>query len=364
MATFAVTVVGVARQRRGDAIATEPQAAMGTGYPVWLINLFRFSCPTSSPTRAQLWFELRSSGLPILAIGFGVAMLIFLMFAIGIAVPSVRTTALFFGMFSGLFVLLLFGSNAFGIRSKQGRLYASPFDATQPYGTAQMAGLKVLVRASCVLVALLAIGVSVWASSGLMSAWGEWKVDGNAVTSGLMYRRTQVAAFLARQAGSSLVAMAIVASIGIVAIVAWQAAREALKVRYPRQVVIAQWLPAAWGLVIILLAVSGSVGILPNPVAQMGVVAAFVIATVALFLAPVYLLWRGHAERALDLRYAGGGLVILATFAGAYATLLRAAGEPHAGLHWTALLLLSWPVLILMLGGAVAPWALNRVRHT
>ena len=38
--------------------------------------------------------------------------------------------------------------------------------------------------------------------------------------------------------------------------------------------------------------------------------------------------------------------------------------EPHAGIHWTAVLLLSWPVLLLLLGGALAPWALNRVRHT
>jgi len=158
--------------------------------------------------------------------------------------------------------------------------------------------------------------------------------------------------------------MAIVASIGIVAIVAWQAAREALKVRYPRQVLIAQWSPAVWGLAVTLLAVSGSAGILPDPVARIGVMSAMVIATVALVLAPVYLLWRSHAERALNAGYAGGGLVILAAFAAAYAILLRAAGEPHAGVHWVAILLMSWPVLILLLGGAVAPWALNRVRHT
>ena len=362
--SFVLTVQGVSRQRRGDAVATEPRTAVATGYPVWLVNLFRFSCPTSSATRAQLWFELRSSGLPVLTIGAGMAALIFLLFAIGIAVPAVRGAAVGIAVLSGPLLLLLFGANAFGIRSKQGRLYASPFDATQPYATAQMAALKILVRAACVLMALSAIGVSLYACSLLMEAWGDGKLNGDNATAGLLHLRDVAAAFLVRQAGSSLVAMAIVASIGIVAIVAWQAAREALKVRYPRQVVIAQWLPAAWGLVIILLAVSGSVGILPNPVAQMGVVVAFVIATAALVLAPVYLLRLGHAERALDLRYAAGGLVILATFAGAYASLLRAAGEPHAGLHWTALLLLSWPVLILTLGGAVAPWALNRVRHT
>ena len=59
------------------------------GYPDWLVNLFRFPCPTSSATRAQVWFELKSSGLPVLAIGLALAILIFLLFAISISVePS------------------------------------------------------------------------------------------------------------------------------------------------------------------------------------------------------------------------------------------------------------------------------------
>ena len=43
---------------------------------------------------------------------------------------------------------------------------------------------------------------------------------------------------------------------------------------------------------------------------------------------------------------------------------LRIAGEPHIGMHWTAALLLSWPVLLVLLGGVIAPWALDRVRHS
>ena len=68
--TFGLTVAGVARQRRGDAIGSAPRTAGSGGYPDWLVNLFRFPCPTSSATRAQVWFELRSSGLPVLTIGF------------------------------------------------------------------------------------------------------------------------------------------------------------------------------------------------------------------------------------------------------------------------------------------------------
>ena len=76
---------------------------------------------------------------------------------------SLRPIAIMWAMLSVLAVLIL-GGNAFGIRWRQGRVYASAFEATQPYGTARLAGLKVLVRSVCVLAALIAVGVSVWAS--------------------------------------------------------------------------------------------------------------------------------------------------------------------------------------------------------
>ena len=178
--SFGLTVAGVARQRRGDAVAVVPQRKEGSGgYPDWLITLFRFPCPTSSATRAQVWFELRSSGLPVLTIGLAVAMLIFLLFAISIPIAPARHRCHWrHDVCPCRSLLFALGGNAFGIRRKQGRTYASAFELTQPYGTAQMAGLKVLVRTACVLVALITIGVSVWASSSLMSAWGEWLADG------------------------------------------------------------------------------------------------------------------------------------------------------------------------------------------
>ena len=42
-----------------------------------------------------MWFELKSSGFPALAVGLGVAMLIFLLFAISIPVEVVRPFAVF-----------------------------------------------------------------------------------------------------------------------------------------------------------------------------------------------------------------------------------------------------------------------------
>ena len=108
--SIALTVAGVARQRRGEAVATVPRPAGSGGYPDWLVNLFRFPCPTSSATRAQVWFELKSSGLPTLAIGLGLATLIFLLFAISIPFEIVRPMAIFSVMISVPILLLLLGA--------------------------------------------------------------------------------------------------------------------------------------------------------------------------------------------------------------------------------------------------------------
>jgi hypothetical protein len=363
-ASFGFTVAGVARQRRGDAVAIEPRTGLGSGYPPWLLGLFRFSCPTSSATRAQLWFELRSSGLPVLTIGLGAALLIFLLYAIGIVIPPVRLGAIGLSLGAGPILLLLSGSNAFGIRGKQGRLYASAFLATQPYGTAPMAGLKVMVRAACILAALVLIGASAWASSSLMSVWGSWMVEGVDLSARLFQQRQQILDVVRGQSGHAYVAQAIVACIAIAAVVAWQAAREALKARYPRRLLLIQWLPAIWGCVITLMALAANSGIVSASAAGSAIGAAVWIATAALVLATSYFLWRALAERALPGGYVAGALALLAAFAVAYGSVLRDIGVPNSETHPTAVAILLWPVLLLLLGSTLAPWSLNRVRHT
>src|SRR5678815_1153107 len=65
VASFGLTVAGVARQRRGDAQAFSPRTVTRSGFWDWLADLFQIPCPTASATRAQVWFELKSSGLPV-----------------------------------------------------------------------------------------------------------------------------------------------------------------------------------------------------------------------------------------------------------------------------------------------------------
>lgn len=364
VASFGLTVAGVARQRRGDAVATEPRAALGSGYPPWLVNLFRLPCPTSSATRAQLWFELRSSGLPVLTIGLGAAVLIFLLYAIGIAIPAVRFAAIGLSFASGPVLLLLFGSNAFGIRARQGRSYASAFQATQPYRTARLAGLQVLVRTACVLAALAMVGASAWASSLLMSVWGPSMTDGIDLGARAFQQRGEVLDTIGRQTAQAILAQAVVACIAVAAVVAWQAAREALKARYPRRLLVVQWLPAAWGCAITLAALAGKSGIVSPSAAGTVVAAAVWIATAVILVATIYFFWSNIAERALPTDYLVGALAIVAAFGVAYAIVLRGAGEPNSATHPTAMVMMLWPVLLLLLGSVVAPWSLNRARHS
>jgi hypothetical protein len=172
-ASFGLTVAAVARQRRGDGLAATASTP-GAGFWDWLVSLFRFPCPTVSATRAQVWFDLKSAGLPLLTIGVALAIVNPLLFAVSGPIDALlsggyyaRPFAMLFAMISVL-AMLAFGANAFGIRARQGRLYASAFEATQPYGTGRLACLKVLVRSACLLAALVAVGVSVWTSLPLL----------------------------------------------------------------------------------------------------------------------------------------------------------------------------------------------------
>jgi hypothetical protein len=347
-----LTIAGVARQRRGDAIGSAPRSAASGGFPEWLVNLFRFSCPTSSATRAQIWFELKSSGLPVLTIGLGAAMLVLLLFAASIFIAPARYVSLPIMMFVLPVALFGLANNAFGIRRKQGRIYISTFETAQPYGTAGMVGLKVLVRTCCVLVALTLVGLSLWISSSLLREWGAWMIDGKNVSVGFLGLRERIAGVFAGETTYARAAQAVFASMAVAVIVAWQAASEALRARYRRRLIFVGALILVWCLSIILLAVAVKTGVAPASMMGAFIGATFWISGTVMSLATTYLLWNGLARRALTIRYIGGVLALTAVFAVSWM-----AGMPvkPAGILWLVLLMLT--------AGFLAPWAFNRVRH-
>ena len=375
IASFGITVAGVARQRRGDGWAEVPPAQHG-GLWAWLVTLFRLPCPTSSAARAQMWFDLKSNGLPLLTIGVALASIILLVSAVsgpidaainaapGIPCPIeecfwARAWPPVLTPLSVLTVLLLAG-NAFGIRRRQGRTYISPFEATQAYGTVQLAALKLFVKSACVLAALVAIGVSAWLSLPLLGDAVFIQMWGVPLDSQVSAFNTAVAALT----GYEQLAIAIVVAIGVVVWVAAFAVLGALWTRYSRRVNIAGSLLLLFGLALTTLAVAEENGSVSPSVVEAILMAARWTAATAIVGGTVYLYRSGLAERTLTPRYALTAVLASAAFVAAWVTLRRAAGVEFSEMPWTSVAsTLLWPLFLPLFTSALAPWSLSRVRH-
>ena len=376
LASFGVTVAGVTRQRRGDGWAEVP-SAQRDGFWDRLVSLFRFPCPTSSATRAQIWLDLKSNGLPVVTIGVALAIVILLVSAVSGPIDAAinadprvscpvaecfyaRAMPVLFTPLSLLIVLVLAG-NAFGIRRKQGRMYLSAFEATQAYGTAQLAALKLLVKSVCVLAAIIAIGVSVWISLPLL---GDavfiqmWNVPLSSqlraitgavaaltgyeqlVTGGRGGRRGRRLGGGVRRAWSALDPLfpsrehrgIVAAALGSRARAAGAGGtkRDRVAVRVRRD----SSQRARW---ILLAAIVFTIG---------------------------YVFWSGFAERVLTIRYASGTLAISAAFGAAWLTVLQMAGVQLAGMSAMNAVWILLPALLPLTIGVLAPWSYSRVRHT
>ncbi len=375
-ASFGVTVVGVSRQRHGSAPAATPRATVG-GFPGWLVDRFQFRCPTSSATRAQVWFDLRSSGLPVLTLGVALAIVIPLLFVATtrldlvlsgfIAAPATRAIAVAVAVFSVPAVLILLAGNAFGIRARQGRTYASAFESTQGCGTARMAGLKVLVRSVCLLGALVAVGASVWTSASVIPFDVLEGMDNDtlieksrAPLSGWMRAiRSGVGAMNAYE----LLALAFVTLIAVAVFVGWRAADAAIRARYQRRQRIAGSVLLIYALALGLLALAGERGIGPEIPLSAVLEATKWLAAAAMVLATGYLSWNVFEERLLTLRQASSAILFSAAFGMAWVTVLGATGVSLAGMPTTDAAWMLSPALLPLLVSVLAPWSLSRIRH-
>jgi hypothetical protein len=374
LASFAVTVAMVTRQRRGDELAPITRTP-GGGLWGRLVDLFRVPCPTSSPTRAQVWLDLKSNGLPVLTIGVTLAIMILLVSAVSGPIDAavnasprvscpieecfyVRAQPPLLTPLSLLIVLSL-GGNAFDIRRRQGRTYVSAFEATHAHGTARLAALKVLVKSVCVLAALTAIGVSAWISVLLL---GDavfiqmWNVP-------LSGRLTALSGAIAALTVYEQLSLVVVAAVGVVSWVAAFAVVGALRSRYSRRVNIAAALLLLYGLALVLLAVARRRGLGPEIPVGAILQATSWVAGSAIVLATAYLLWRGVVEQLLTLRQASGVVLLSAAIAAAWVTVLRGAGVSVSGLATADAAWMLSPVLLALMVSVLAPWSLSRIRH-
>jgi hypothetical protein len=383
VASFRMTVAGVRRQRRGAGWAEPPSAvslAQRDGSWDRLVDLFRFPCPTSSATRAQVWFDLRSSGLPLLAIGVTLAITILLIGAVSPHIDAAlsfdgfradvscpngrcfdgpwRVMAALFSTFSPLIVLFL-GGNAFGIRGKQGRSYVSAFETTQAYGTAQLAALKLLVRSACFLAALVAVGAGAWTSLFLLGDdvfIAIWEAPLSSHVRG-------IAGAFAALTGYEQLALVVVTAVGVVVWAAAIAVLRTLWTRYSRRANIAASSLLLSGLAIALLALAERNGIVSPLVVDALFAAARWIFFGAMVFTTAYVFWSGFAERVLTIRYAGGAVAISAAFAAAWLTALHIAGVQLAGMSATNAISVVSPALLPLMASVLAPWSLSRLRH-
>jgi hypothetical protein len=375
---FGVTVASVARQRRGDAqtaFTRTPVGALRDG----LVSLFRVPCPTSSATVAQMWLDLKFNGLPVLTIGVMSAIAILLVSAVSGPIDAAINAdpdvpcqieecfyarampPLMLAPFS-LFTVFLVGRNAFGIHRKQGRTYVSAFEATQAYGTAPLAILKLVVQSACVLAALLAIAVSLWISMPLLGDPVFIQIWGVPLSS----RRSVITDAFAALAGYEQLALVIVIMATVVIGVAAFAVFGALRARFGRRVILASIVLVLYGLAFVWLAVGVRVD--PATASRFHLDVAYGamrwIAAAAIVFTTVYAFWSGFVEHVLTLRYASGAVAISAAFGAAWLTALHIAGVQLAGLSAMHAILGGWPALLPLLVSGLAPWSYSRIRHT
>ena len=326
--------------------------------------------------RAQVWFDLKSSGLPVLAIGVAFAIVIPLLFVVTTRLDVALSgfspnrppelVAVVVAMFS-LPAVLILGGNAFGIRARQGRTYTSAFEATQACGTARMAGLKVLVRSVCLLAALLAVGTSIWTSASVIPF--DVLEDNDTF---IEKSRSPVSGSMRAIEGAvgamSVYELLALAFVAVTSVASWsrlRASLAALRARYPRRLNIAGSLLLLYGLVLVLRAPDGQGG---NGLEVLFMDALFGATPWmasggdrARDRLPLLEVARGAAPDAALGVWRDPGLGGIRGGMGDGAACGRRAARRDA--HGERLWMLS-PALLPLMASVLAPWSLSRVRHT
>ena len=323
-----------------------------------------------------MWFDLKSSGLPVLTIGVALAIVIALVSAVSGSIDAVlnanavvpcqiedcfyvRAMPVLLTPISLVTVLFL-GGNAFGIRRKQGRTYVSTFEATQAYGTADLAILRLLVKSACVLAAFIAIGLSVWISLPLLGDPVFVQIWGVPLSS----RRSIITDAFAALTGYERLALVVVAGAGVVIAVAAFAVVGALRTRYCRRATIASFLLLLYGVAFVWLAVGTRVD--PETASRLHLHVVYGamrwIGAAVIVFTTVYVFWSGFADRVLTRRYASGAVLVSAAFGAAWVTALHIAGVQFGGMSVINAISVVSPALLPLMASGLAPWSYGRIR--
>jgi hypothetical protein len=153
-------------------------------------------------------------------------------------------------------------------------------------------------------------------------------------------------------------------SIAVGLIITSFAVFTALRARYPRRVSIAGSLLLLFSFVLVLLAWAAQRGIGSESLLRAILSATGWMVAAAIVFGTAYLARRAIAERLLTTRQALGVVLVSAAFGAAWVTVLRTAGVQFGGTPAADTLWIVAPVLLPLMAGVLAPWSLNRMRHT
>jgi hypothetical protein len=324
-------------QRHGDEELSFPRAATtDTSAPsrsgdilTWVRNtcveLFHWRCPISSPTAAEVWFELQYYGIAVLVIGALLALCIPLLVHWGKATHSGIPIVLAACTFAGPFLAGV--SASIWNRRNSWRAEVSAFEAARPIGTGELIGLQVLIASVCICGAwmLMALSFSLSFDSAIFP-----------------------------QSGLRLLIDLVVSFVLLTTLLAFLAALRALVSSFGWRV----WIGAV---LLTLYAIGVMVGVSRDWVSEAVIGLHIRALIVAIPVGTVLVLSKAVAGGAVSPRQVGRAALIWVVYAALFADVLRAGGVADAPPPLVALAFAS--ALLPLAAVGLAPWSVSRIRH-
>ena len=306
----------------------------------WVGSL-HWRCPVSSPTAAEIWFELQSYGIPVLVIGALLALCIPGLLSWGNA-PQMGMISLVLAACTPAFPFVVGVGASIWNRRDASPARVSAFEASRPIGTAALIGLQVLVTSVCIAAAWLLMSASFWLSLPLLR--------------GLHEHGTPAARAmeLVHRYGARLLSGVLVGFILLATVLAFLAAMRALVSSYGLRA----WLGAV-GLLLYIVGVL--VAVARGWVDAAVIDGHFWVLAVAIPVATSLALGKSLAAGILTPRRVAAAVFAWSLFAALCLDLLRTGGVLDASAAIVALALAS--TLLPLMAVGMAPWSLSRIRH-
>ena len=318
-----------APQRRGDILEFLRNTC---------VDLFRWRCPVSSPTAAEVWLELQSYGIPVLVVGALLALCVPLLLFFANSSQS--------GIPLVLAVLTLIGPFMAGVsasiwnRRNSWRAQVGAFEAARPIGTAKLIGLQILVTSLCIFGGWLLISASFRLSLPLL---GEGQGHG-----------LRALAVQLQNSGLRLVSAVTVGFVMLASVLALLAAMRAFASWYGWRL----WF-GLFGLAV--YSVGLTIAVARDWIGGAAIGVHLWAVAIAIPIGTIFVFGRALARGILTPRQVGVASLAWLLFAVLFLDLLRTSGAMAAPPALEALAFAS--MLLPLTAAGLAPWSLSLVRH-